>query len=584
MAKKDTENVEQVVEEVYSDKEVKDKTEKKTKSGEQKRTSRPLIPNYWHPDLPDKTTVGFPNGGVDCYRNAVFQMILHMPIFYNWLMWYKEHHAPEGHLCKLGISNEGPTECQVCQLATIARGYWAGETKSWKPAFRSLTRSLLQGWKPAGTDSEQDPAEYFDVLYNAIKSSTKTMMQGDLEDMFQVEIIMAMKCAGKNPCEPKYIPRQQLFMMINLSGEEGDELPAKPTLSDIIAQHFDHQDDYGVCEKCRGTRTSTDQIGSFPELLLVQLNRTSAMGEKINTRVYLSEELNIETRFIDERWGNKRKVIRYKLTSMVLHHGRDVTQGHYSMGVKGKGDQWVKANDQEITDWLPEGRGGYPNHLDTGYLFTYRRLPTDEPVQIAEGETAGGETAEGGNTPGPEDMQDDNSNLFGNFDYGPPPDPGHNIPSDSEGIAELLDMIIPKVLDNYIARTAETRRKEFEKWARGWEKKMGAKETSAIGPDMGDNEEIVNWTKERGRLEITLTADKGKGAKLLDLEVQGMHFNRLNNKRDREEETEVEKEKEKEKKFINIFSKVKTKAKDYEETGEKVVKKKKYGILGAGGS
>ncbi|KAJ5836171.1 Peptidase C19 ubiquitin carboxyl-terminal hydrolase 2 [Penicillium robsamsonii] len=555
-------------EEVYSDKEVKDKTEKRTKSGEDKRTLRPLIPTYWHPDLPDKTTVGFPNGGVDCYRNAVFQMILHMPIFYNWLIWYKEHHAPEGHVCKLGISEDGPTECQVCQLATIAQGYWAGETKSWKPAFRSLTRLLLRGWKPAGTDSEQDPAEYFDVLYNAIKNSTKPMMQGDLEDMFQVEIIMAMKCAGANPCEPRYIPRQQLFMMINLSGEEGDELPVKPTLADIIAQHFDHQDDYGACEQCGGTRTSTDHIGSFPELLLVQLNRTSAMGEKISTHVYLSEDLDIETRFMDERWGNERKVIQYKLTSMVLHHGRDVTQGHYSMGVKGKGDEWVKANDLEITDWIPEGPGCNPNHLPTGYLFTYRRLPTNDKVQTE------GEAAKGGRTPEPEDMQVD-SNFFADFVSGLPE--VDDIPSRSEGLVRVLDVVIPKVLDTYIACTAESRRKEFEKWADEWEKKRGVKrgiqETSAIGPDIGDNEEILNWTKERGRLEITLTGDKGKGAKLLDLEVQGMHFNRLkNNKREREEE---EVDREKEKTFSKIFNKVKGKAKNYDETGGNGKKKSK---------
>lgn len=103
-------------------------------------------------------------------------MILHMPIFYNWLTWYKDHHAPKGHVCKLGSSEEGPSECQVCQLAEIFQGYWAGETESWMLTFKSLTHSLLYGWKPAGVDSEQDPAEYFEVLYNAIKDGTKPMM------------------------------------------------------------------------------------------------------------------------------------------------------------------------------------------------------------------------------------------------------------------------------------------------------------------------------------------------------------------------------------------------------------------------
>lgn len=105
-------------------------------------------------------------------------MILHMPVFYNWLIWYKQHHAPKGHVCLRGSSKDGPSQCPVCQLAEIAQGYWAGEaeTESWTPTFKSLTHSLLHGWKPTGVDSEQDPAEYFDVLYGVIKESTKPMM------------------------------------------------------------------------------------------------------------------------------------------------------------------------------------------------------------------------------------------------------------------------------------------------------------------------------------------------------------------------------------------------------------------------
>jgi hypothetical protein len=126
---------------------------------------------------------------------------------------------------------------------------------------------------------------------------------------------------------------------------------------------------------------------------------------------------------------------------------------------------------------------------------------------------------------------------------------------DVKCLEQLLDAMIPKAIDTYIARTADLRRKEFEKWANEWEK----------GGDQGTDKEIVNWTKERGRLEITLTGDRGKGSKLLDLEVQGMHFNRLKkNKRPREEEEEVEKEGEKEKTFGRIMRKVKGKAKEYE--------------------
>ncbi|KAJ9483725.1 hypothetical protein VN97_g9681 [Penicillium thymicola] len=545
-------------------------------------------------------------------------MILHMPVFYNWLIWYKDHHAPKGHLCLLGSSEDGPSACPVCQLAEIAQGYWAGKTvtESWMPTFKALTHSLLQGWKPAGVDSEQDPAEYFDVLYAAIKKSTKPMMKEDVEDMLEVELIMVVRCDGENPCKPKYISRQQRFMMISLSGEEGDTLPEKPTLSDVIENHFGHEDDFDECADCGGSKTARDQIGSFPEILLVQLNRTSVTGEKIDTHVYLTEELNIETRFMDERWSNERKVVQYRLTSIVLHHGGDVTQGHYSIGVKGKGDEWSQANDIQILDWDPEGPEGNPNHLDTGYLFTYRRLPTNDEVQTpSEAEIPQTEPPPEHDTTEidsvPLDGGDDGG-VFSNFDSGLPEDPENPAPKgpvpelgfnifDPKKLGKLLDVMVPKVVDSYIARSADARRNEWEKWANEWEKKretaptaptaltaltaQAAKtSTSDIAIDSGigadSNEDMVDWTQNRGRLRITLTQEAGTGPKVLDLEVQGMSYNRLKRKRGEKEKVDEEVEK-KTSTFIKLKKKVQAKVKNYgkekekEEEKEKEVKGKK---------
>lgn len=361
-------------------------------------------------------------------------------------------------------------------------------------------------------------------------------------------------------------------MMIHFSGEEGDELPEKPTLSDIIEHHFDHEDDFGVCAHCGGNKTSREQIGSFPEILLVQLNRTNQEGQKIDTEVYLSDKLNIETRFIDERWGNERKVIQYKLSSVVLHHGQDVTRGHYSIGVKGKGDEWTKANDTQTLDWDPEGPGGNPVHLATGYLFAYRRLPTNDKVQTATERTPDHDAMEIDSGTGWDD-----GGVFADSDSGPglPSVPEGSVPilgNDLKALEKFLDVMIPKVVDSYIARSADARRKEFEKWANEWEKKSGTVKAktsaiesaigSAIGSDIGtgSNGDTVDWTKQRGRLEITLTADAGKGSRLLDLEVQGMHYNRLKRKKGERAEEE---EDGKEKTYNKLFRKVTGKAKEY---------------------
>lgn len=83
------------------------------------------------------------------------------------------HHAPRGYVCKMG---EDFRRCQVCELAEVFQSYWANETRNWIYTFRYLARTILLKWKPNGENSEQDPAEYFVKVYNAIKEGIRPMM------------------------------------------------------------------------------------------------------------------------------------------------------------------------------------------------------------------------------------------------------------------------------------------------------------------------------------------------------------------------------------------------------------------------
>ncbi|KAI2670309.1 hypothetical protein DTO013E5_6493 [Penicillium roqueforti] len=559
--------------------EVEASTAQRGRSDEEKM--RTVIPKHWHPALPNKTTVGLPNARVDCYRNVVFQMLLHMPILHNWLIWYMNHHAPRGYVCKMG---EDFRRCQVCELAEVFQSYWANETRNWIYTFRYLARTILLKWKPNGENSEQDPAEYFVKVYNAIKEGIRPMMKGDFEDMFEVGIIQRRECAGENPCAPRYTPSQQPVMLLPFS--EHNTLPARPTLGDVVKQYFENVDDLGTCPDCGGKKTSNDRIGRFPELLVIQLNRANDFGQKIQTHVYLTEQLNIETRFMDERWGNERKVVRYKLTSMVLHFGQHVQSGHYMIAVKGKGGQWSMANDTQVNDWDPEGPESSLDYPATCYLFTYRRLPTedeaekipdDEAIQADSGLCSDDDVFENVD-PGlglppvpentvvkiPENTVFENSvfeksvfgnSIFGNSVFGSSV-PENSVPEsgasvwgvDPRTLEKLLEVIIPKAVDTYIARSADARHKEWDQWSKEWAKEWEKRRTaeganttakganttaegankSAICP--GCDKDMVNWQKQRGRLQVTLTENQGNGEKILDLEVQGLHYNRLKRK------------------------------------------------------
>ena len=54
--------------------------------------------------------------------------------------------------------------------------------------------------------------------------------------------------------------------------------------------------------------------------------------------------------------GRRRRSSRYALFAALLHHGRGMTQGHYTACARGgrDGDQWLHFNDDQVKPVTPE--------------------------------------------------------------------------------------------------------------------------------------------------------------------------------------------------------------------------------------
>ena len=113
-------------------------------------------------------------------------MLLHAPVFLNWVNWYKEHHAPNGQICKLG-ENEGP--CKICLFHNLSTLYWEGGGRDERlgecnlalailsaQVWRSWDRFMTEGEQGEEGDQEEDSSEYFGHLYEQLKDSTKPML------------------------------------------------------------------------------------------------------------------------------------------------------------------------------------------------------------------------------------------------------------------------------------------------------------------------------------------------------------------------------------------------------------------------
>lgn len=131
------------------------------------------IPTAWDPEVEDSTEVGFPNLVVQCYRNATLQLLLHAPVFCNWLNWYKNHHAPKGYTCQRG---EDGKECKVCQFQALCAVYWDGGVGKWKTTLNTITESVYDTWRADQEDEQSDAGEYLEEVVSQLREATKPML------------------------------------------------------------------------------------------------------------------------------------------------------------------------------------------------------------------------------------------------------------------------------------------------------------------------------------------------------------------------------------------------------------------------
>jgi hypothetical protein len=106
-------------------------------------------------------------------------MLMHAPVFLNWVNWYKKHHAGKDD-CE-GGQNRGP--CKICLFHDISTPYWeGGESEeilgSCDEALDILSAQVWSAWGRQGKegDIEEDSPEYFEHLYHQLLQDVKPML------------------------------------------------------------------------------------------------------------------------------------------------------------------------------------------------------------------------------------------------------------------------------------------------------------------------------------------------------------------------------------------------------------------------
>ena len=89
---------------------------------------------------------------------------------------------------------------------------------------------------------------------------------------------------------------------------------------------------YLKCEICavKVSAEKTVFVEKPPAVLWIQLKRFDASFRKISKAIQISKNLDISKFVFKNSYSNEQMQVRYKLMSIVTHHGRAATSGHYT--------------------------------------------------------------------------------------------------------------------------------------------------------------------------------------------------------------------------------------------------------------
>ncbi len=313
-----------------------------------------IISDKWAKDIKDKRP-GFRNPDVLCYRHSLFQALMHIPKFINWLV---EFHKVED------CCSENAATCVACALRDLASLYWYGKTngerKNISETLSYLNKILRKrGWRTDTANEQGDPDEQFTKMMHFIQQDMGKH-QAPQFDAIQSTILASSitcpECGHTTQPNISEISNFALGLSPHLSGKKM-ALFMKEYMEDSIEGYR--------CDGCKKlvNVVRKTKILSPADIVTVQIKRAD-FGFYTNTKIALSEKLNL-TRYS----AGPSKQLQYELMATVCYKG-NTSYGHYIAHCLGPKGDWVTFDDDS------------KSRTDIHEALGYSRRGTFDPVLL----------------------------------------------------------------------------------------------------------------------------------------------------------------------------------------------------------
>ncbi|KAL8996667.1 MAG: hypothetical protein Q9169_003891 [Polycauliona sp. 2 TL-2023] len=276
-----------------------------------------------------------------CYLNSVVIALLHLPEFVSWL---NHHVLKHGH----GES------CVACVLAVVASPYWADgiDQDDLEGVIDGFTKAIDSGWKESRLHVHEDAQEFYQWLIDNLCPEGEV----GLERLFQLRCGVTSFC--KECDEEEKSPETDWQLILSCEGNA--------TIEQAIAQYFASIQKPGI--ECNSPTCKKRKVEKRSKKVVTRQGTEKFV--KNESKVSYNSTLNLQP-------VKNGEILHYKLLA-AIHHQGTMKQGHYITVTKTPAGNWVRHDNENVTD-VGVQEALQPTRGFTPYLLFWQKEPTDSP-------------------------------------------------------------------------------------------------------------------------------------------------------------------------------------------------------------
>lgn len=315
---------------------------------------------------------GLNNRGNTCYMNSTLQCLLHLPPLANALLMLD----PDQLYGRLGARPTHKFDA-IGEMAKLAKKTILRNGNEIPIAPNAFIADLKLYARTLVKYRQEDAHEFLRFLLEAMQfcsliKAPKSLKPFDpIRETTLIHKIFGGKLRSRVTCERCHHNSDTYDTILDLS------LDIRKSSNSNLAgalEHFTSTDylsgtEKYKCEKCKMSVNATKRftIHQAPPVLTIHLKRFTLTGQKITKQIGYGEDLTLNKNVLSEG----QPMQKYKLHSVIHHHGSGPNSGHYIASVRGSsGKRWYEMNDSSV-----HAIRGAPVSASSAYVLFYVRAP-----------------------------------------------------------------------------------------------------------------------------------------------------------------------------------------------------------------